>query len=236
MLSQESPIPSPTLLPNPSTPTSWPWCSPVQGHIKFARPRGFSSQWRVADPFSSLGTFSSYSNGGPKIKHKLNWKELRCLLPYQYIMKYFARSGNYGWSPSAPRSWGFSTALCIQVPPRDSWSFRNTLTSKFRGEIAAFSPINIQSETSQECTEHRNSGAAETGSFWSAFAPGSWGCSTALHTQTLPRRELVFPGEIGLQVHKRDTFQPEITRPTNTRNNQTVRGNCKDLTNRNQGY
>jgi hypothetical protein len=34
----------PTLLPYPPTPTSWPWCSPVLGHIKFAIPRGFSSQ------------------------------------------------------------------------------------------------------------------------------------------------------------------------------------------------
>jgi hypothetical protein len=77
------------------TPTSWPWCPPVLGHIKFARARGLSSQWwptrpssatyaardtssggvlvssyccstyRVAGPFSSLGTFSSSSIGGP---------------------------------------------------------------------------------------------------------------------------------------------------------------------------
>jgi hypothetical protein len=30
--------------PYPPTPTSWPWPSPVLGHIKFARPRGFSSK------------------------------------------------------------------------------------------------------------------------------------------------------------------------------------------------
>jgi hypothetical protein len=35
----ESPLYPPTLLPNPPTPTSWPWDSPVLGHIKFARPR-----------------------------------------------------------------------------------------------------------------------------------------------------------------------------------------------------
>jgi hypothetical protein len=29
-----------TLLPYPPTPTSWPWRSPVLGHIKFAIPRG----------------------------------------------------------------------------------------------------------------------------------------------------------------------------------------------------
>jgi hypothetical protein len=35
----ESPLyPPRTLLPYPPTPTSWPWHSPVLGHIKFARP------------------------------------------------------------------------------------------------------------------------------------------------------------------------------------------------------
>jgi hypothetical protein len=95
MLSHESPYPpSPAQLPYPPTPTSRPWHSPVLGHIKFARLRDFSSQWwpsrpssatyaardtssgvlvssyccsnyRVADPFSSLGAFSSSSIGGP---------------------------------------------------------------------------------------------------------------------------------------------------------------------------
>ena len=95
MLSQKSPSPStPPPLPYPPIPTSWPWHSPVLRHIKFARPRGLSSQWwstrpssatyatrvqssgvlvssyccstyRVADPFSSLGAFSSSSIGGP---------------------------------------------------------------------------------------------------------------------------------------------------------------------------
>ena len=36
----QSPLhPPPTLLPNPPTPASWPWHSPVLGHIIFARPR-----------------------------------------------------------------------------------------------------------------------------------------------------------------------------------------------------
>jgi hypothetical protein len=94
MPSQKSPIPSPCLLPYPLTPTSWPWHSPVLGHIKFARPRASlpndgqlghlllhmqletrvlgllisshcCSTYRVADPFSSLGTFFSSSIGGP---------------------------------------------------------------------------------------------------------------------------------------------------------------------------
>ena len=35
---------TPALLPYPVTPTSWPWCSPLLRHIKFARARGLSSQ------------------------------------------------------------------------------------------------------------------------------------------------------------------------------------------------
>jgi hypothetical protein len=84
-------------LPHPPTSTSWPWCSPVLRQIKFARPMGLSfhrwpirpssdtyaardtssggvlgssyccSTYRVADPFSSLVTFSSSSIGGPVI-------------------------------------------------------------------------------------------------------------------------------------------------------------------------
>jgi hypothetical protein len=87
----KSPLyPPPTQLPNLPIPTSWPWRSPILGHIKFARPRDLSSQWwptrpssatyaardmssgvlvssyccftyRVADPFSFLGTFFSSS-------------------------------------------------------------------------------------------------------------------------------------------------------------------------------
>jgi hypothetical protein len=35
----ESPLyPPPTLIPNSSTPTSWPWHSPILLHIIFARP------------------------------------------------------------------------------------------------------------------------------------------------------------------------------------------------------
>ena len=50
----KSPLyPPPTLLPYPPTPTSWPWSSPVLGHIKFARPRGLSSQWWLTRPSSA---------------------------------------------------------------------------------------------------------------------------------------------------------------------------------------
>ena len=42
----ESPLypPLSALLPYPPTQTSWPWHSPVLGHIKFARPGGLSFQ------------------------------------------------------------------------------------------------------------------------------------------------------------------------------------------------
>jgi hypothetical protein len=97
MLSQKSPIlpvPRPTLLPNPSTPASWPWHSPILGQIIFTRPRASPpingilgqtllhiqletqalgvlvssyccSSYRAADPFSSLVTFSSSFMGEP---------------------------------------------------------------------------------------------------------------------------------------------------------------------------
>jgi hypothetical protein len=86
------PYPSLPPIPYPPTPTFWPWRSPVLGHIKFAWPMGLSFQWwptrpsfdtyaarvkssrvlvssyccstyRVADLFSSLGTFSSWEEG-----------------------------------------------------------------------------------------------------------------------------------------------------------------------------
>ena len=88
----KSPPYPPPQLPYPPTPTFWPWHSPVLGHIKFASPMDLSFQrwptrpsfdtyaardkssrvlvssaYRVADPFSSLGIFSSSSIGGPAI-------------------------------------------------------------------------------------------------------------------------------------------------------------------------
>jgi hypothetical protein len=84
----------PALLPNPPTPASWSWHSPVLGHMIFARSRASPpidgwlghpllhmqletqlwgvlvssycwSSYRIADLFSSLGTFSSSSIGSP---------------------------------------------------------------------------------------------------------------------------------------------------------------------------
>jgi hypothetical protein len=107
---------APPLLPYPTTPTSWPWGSPVLRHIKFVIPRGLSSQWwltrpssdtyvardtssrgvlvssyccstyRIADPFSSLVTFSSSSIGGPVI-HPIAGcvHPLLCLILLQFL-------------------------------------------------------------------------------------------------------------------------------------------------------
>ena len=44
--------PPQALLPYLPTPTSWAWCSPVLGHIKFACPMGLSFQWWPTRPSS----------------------------------------------------------------------------------------------------------------------------------------------------------------------------------------
>jgi hypothetical protein len=82
------------MLPNTPTPTSWPWHAPVLGAYNLCKTKGLSSHWwpirpssatyagrdtalgllvtsyccstyRVADPFTSLGPFSSLSIGDP---------------------------------------------------------------------------------------------------------------------------------------------------------------------------
>jgi hypothetical protein len=90
----QSPLYPPlVLLPNSPTPTSWSWHSPLLGHMIFSRPRAsppidgwlghlvlymhletqlrglpissYCSSYNVADPFSSLVTFSSSFIRGP---------------------------------------------------------------------------------------------------------------------------------------------------------------------------
>ena len=94
MLSPKPLYPPPVLLPNPPTPTLWPWYSTVLGHRIFTRPRASlpnhgwlghfllhmqlearalgelvssycCSSYRTADLFSSLSTFSSSFIGDP---------------------------------------------------------------------------------------------------------------------------------------------------------------------------
>jgi hypothetical protein len=106
----ESPLYTPpALLPNPSTPASWPWYFPVLGHLFFARPRTSPpsdgqlghpllhmqletralgvlvssyccSTYRVADSFSSLGTFPSSYIADP-VFHPID----DCEHPFLYL-------------------------------------------------------------------------------------------------------------------------------------------------------
>jgi hypothetical protein len=118
------PYPPPHSPPHPF-PFFWPWRSPVLGHIQFSCPMGLSFQWwptrpsfdtyaarvkssgilvssyccstyRVADPFSSLGTFSSSSIGSPVI-HPIAYCEhpLLCLLGPGIVSHETAISGSF---------------------------------------------------------------------------------------------------------------------------------------------
>ena len=54
----------PALLSFPPTPTSWPWHSPVLGHIKFAIPRGLSSQrWLTRPSYEAMPVPGKYRSG-----------------------------------------------------------------------------------------------------------------------------------------------------------------------------
>jgi hypothetical protein len=109
MLYQKSCIPSPTPLTYPPTPTSWPWRSPVLEHISLQDQEASlpndsrsghlllhmqletqalgvlvssycCSTYRVTDPFSTLGTFSSSFTGGP-VFHPID----DCEHPFLYL-------------------------------------------------------------------------------------------------------------------------------------------------------
>ena len=61
--SKSSLYPPSALLPYPPTPTSWPWHSPVLGHIKFEIPRDLSSQWLATRPSSATYAARDMSSG-----------------------------------------------------------------------------------------------------------------------------------------------------------------------------
>ena len=112
-------------LPYLPTPTSWPWRSPVLRHIKFAQSMGLSFHWqptrpssdtyaardtsswvlvssyccstyRVADPPSSLGIFSSSSIGGLVIHPIADCEHpLLCLLGPGIVSQETAISGSF---------------------------------------------------------------------------------------------------------------------------------------------
>jgi hypothetical protein len=60
----KSPSYPPPLLPYPPTSTSWPWHIPVLRYIKFARPRGLSSQWWPTRPSSATYAARYISSAG----------------------------------------------------------------------------------------------------------------------------------------------------------------------------
>ena len=60
---ESSLYPPSTLLPYPPTPASWPWHSPLLGHIKFAIPKGLSSQWWPTRPSSATFAARDKSSG-----------------------------------------------------------------------------------------------------------------------------------------------------------------------------
>jgi hypothetical protein len=65
----KSPPYPPPPLPSPPTPTSWPWCSPVLRHIKFARPMGLSFHWWWARPSSDTYAARDTSSRGYWLVH-----------------------------------------------------------------------------------------------------------------------------------------------------------------------
>jgi hypothetical protein len=66
---ESSLYPPPALLPYPPIPASWPWHSLVLGHIKFAIPRGLSSQWWPTRPSSATYAARDTSSGGYGLVH-----------------------------------------------------------------------------------------------------------------------------------------------------------------------
>jgi hypothetical protein len=119
------PYPPTPYFPTHPLPLFWPWRSPVLGHIKFVCPMGLSFKWwpirpsfdtyaardkssgvldssyccstyRVADPFSSLGAFSSSSIGSPVIHPLADCEHpLLCLLGPGIVSQETATSGSF---------------------------------------------------------------------------------------------------------------------------------------------
>jgi hypothetical protein len=70
----ESPLyPRHPLLPFPPTSTSWPWCSPVLGYIKFARPRVLSEfHWFHFNLWETLWCIKNYCWSQAMVVHAFN--------------------------------------------------------------------------------------------------------------------------------------------------------------------
>jgi hypothetical protein len=61
--------PYPPQLLYPPTPTSWPWCSTVLRHIKFARTMRLSFQWWPTSPTSDTYAAREMRSGGHWLVH-----------------------------------------------------------------------------------------------------------------------------------------------------------------------
>jgi hypothetical protein len=61
----------PPPLPYRPTPTSWPWRSPVLGHIKFARPMGLSFHWWPTRPSSDTCASRDTTSRGYWLVHNV---------------------------------------------------------------------------------------------------------------------------------------------------------------------
>ena len=120
----------------------------------------------------------------------------------------------------APSSWGCCTACCARVLQGKSCFLRSTFTPGLRGEIATFSLIILWSGAVQEHVKHRNSGAAETGSFKSSSAPRAWVVPEPSVQKFWQKSWSPKSADRGLQIHRRNKIQPETARPSNTRDNQ----------------
>jgi hypothetical protein len=70
-------VPPHTLLPYPTTTTSWPWHSPVLGHIKFARPMSLSSQGWPTRSSSATQLSIGWNTGPPMEELEKVTKELK---------------------------------------------------------------------------------------------------------------------------------------------------------------
>jgi hypothetical protein len=146
--------PAPALLPNPPTPASWPWHSPVLGRMISARPRAsapidgrlgrprlhmqletralgggggvlvssYCSSYRVAGPFTSLGTFFNSFIEGPVFHPVDDCEHPLLYLPgtvSKILLAYAIVSGFGGslWDRSPGGAvYGLSFLLCIQHP------------------------------------------------------------------------------------------------------------------------
>ena len=85
--SKSSPYPLSPHSSTKPTPTSWPWCSPVLRHIKFAKPVGHSFHWWLTRPSYEIprqmdGPGGHHPEWGNPITKEHTWYALTDSLEY----------------------------------------------------------------------------------------------------------------------------------------------------------